>query len=333
VSLHGEPDRFPAGLAEVGERCWAWLQPNGSWGESNAGYVAGEGEALLVDTLWDTVLTQRMLDALPREPPLRWLVNTHSDGDHWFGNRLVPAEATVVATESATKIMASSGPGEMVRFKRLAGLLARAPGGVGAFGRYVRSMLGPYRFDAIGDVRRPDRTFSGRESLTVGGRAVELVQVGPAHTPGDAVVHVPDAGVVYAADVLFVGTTPVMWAGPWTRWTAALDTLLGLGAERYVPGHGPVCGAAEIEEVHAYWDWLGPATEAHHAAGRSQREAVDALVATPEFARFRGWSAPERLVVNVATIYRNADGAPPSASPLETIKLFSRVAALGRKLG
>jgi cyclase len=335
VSLHAAADRFPAGLTPVGERCWAWLQPNGTWGESNAGLVVGDGEALLVDTLWDRALTRTMLDAM-RAPlgdvPLRWLFNTHSDGDHWFGNAEVPPDARVVATEVAAGIMAGSDAGEMVRFQRLAGVLARAPGGVGAFGRYVRSMLGPFRFGEVGEVRRPDETFAGSRTLTVGGREVQLVQVGPAHTPGDAIAYVPDARVVYGADVLFIGSTPVMWAGPYTRWLGALDTIEGLEADRFVPGHGPVCGREEIAELRAYWLWLGPAVEAAHAAGRSQDEAVQELVAAPEFGRFRGWDAPERLVINVATIYRNLDEEPLEASPVATMRLFSRVAALGRRL-
>jgi hypothetical protein len=93
-----------------------------------------------------------------------------------------------------------------------------------------------------------------------------------------------------------------------------------------------VCGRDGIEEVRSYWEWLGPAAEAQHAAGRAQREAVEALVAAPEFARFAAWSVPERIVINVATIYRNRDEEPPSTSPVDTIRLFARVAALGRSL-
>ncbi len=53
----GTPAEFEGGLAELADRTWAWLQPNGGLGESNAGLIAGEGESLLVDTLWDGRLT------------------------------------------------------------------------------------------------------------------------------------------------------------------------------------------------------------------------------------------------------------------------------------
>ena len=202
---------------------------------------------------------------------------------------------------------------------------------MGAFGRYTRGMLAPFAFDEV-EPRRPDRTFASSERFDVGGREVVATVVGPAHTPGDTIVHVPDAGVVYAADVLFIGVTPVMWAGPYENWIAALDTLLGLDAEAYVPGHGPVCGRAEIEALRAYWAWLGPAATERHARGMSAWEAARDLAAAPELAAggWRTWDAPERIVVSVATIYRNLSGEPPASSPLEVIRLFSRVAALSR---
>ena len=53
--------RYTLGLHEVGNGCFAYLQPDGGWGYSNAGLVVGEGESLLVDTLFDLKLTQQML--------------------------------------------------------------------------------------------------------------------------------------------------------------------------------------------------------------------------------------------------------------------------------
>ena len=58
---------FDGGLVEVAERTWAWLQPNGGLGESNAGLVVGDGESLLVDTLWDARLTATLLAAVERK--------------------------------------------------------------------------------------------------------------------------------------------------------------------------------------------------------------------------------------------------------------------------
>src|SRR3954452_10026114 len=324
-------------LQRVGDGVHAGLQPVGTWGESNAVLIAGDGESLLVDTLWDESLTRRMLAAMASitdVAPIRTLVNTQPDGDHWWGNAVVPADAEIVTSEPSLAIMRGADPAEFVRFKRLAGALARLPGRAGSFGRYTREMLGPFRFDEV-TPRPATRSLAGEETLRVGGREVRLIQVGPAHTPGDLIVHVPDARVVFAADVLFVGTTPVIWAGPVSRWQAALDTLLALDADAYVPGHGPVCGRAEIEALREYWAWLQPAVESRHAAGRDAWQTARELARSPEFARAPGrlGHGPERLVINVATIQRLLDEEPPATSPLATIRLFARVAALGRELG
>ena len=64
--------RMPAdykGLHEVADGCHAYLQPDGSWGWSNAGLIVGDGASLLVDTLFDLKLTQRMLDSMATDHP------------------------------------------------------------------------------------------------------------------------------------------------------------------------------------------------------------------------------------------------------------------------
>src|SRR5207244_3678557 len=122
-------------------------------------------------------------------------------------------------------------------------------------GGYIEAMLAPYDFS---DVRLtpPTRGFSGGLVGEAGGREVRLIEVGPAHTAGDLIVHVPDARVVFAADVLFIGVVPVMWAGPTSNWIAALDRILSLNPAVIVPGHGPLCGPAEAEALRDYLAWV-----------------------------------------------------------------------------
>ena len=61
------------------------------WGLSNAGLVVDQGKSLLVDTLYDIKLTIEMLEAMRKVAPdaenIDFLVNTHDNGDHWYGNR------------------------------------------------------------------------------------------------------------------------------------------------------------------------------------------------------------------------------------------------------
>lgn len=335
ISLHGAPARFERGWREVGHRTWAWLQPNGGWGEANAGLVAGEDAALLIDTLWDERLAAEMLEAARslQVPPVRTVVNTHSDGDHWWGNRRVPADAEIITSLPSLEAMRREAPPhEMARLSALVSRVRMVPGGVGALSRYAYGMLGPFRFAEV-QTRLPDRAFSGRETLEVGGRKVELIEVGPAHTAGDLVVHVPDASVVFAADVMFVGVLPVMWHGPIDNWVRALDTLLELDAETYVPGHGPPCGIDGVRRMRDLMAWTERAAREHRDAGRKPLEAVRAMLDDEEFAPFRDWEGHERLFITVATIYSNLDGRGPlGTSPAARARVLRIVARLAREL-
>lgn len=335
-SLTGDPARFGGGLRQVGNEVWAWLAPNGGWGEANAGLVAGAKSCLLVDTLWDERLARQMIAGMRPAlggRPLRFVFNTHSDGDHWWGNRVVPEGAEILTTAASRATMDEDvSPRELARLARLAAVAARVPGPLQPLTRYLHRMFEPFAFGEI-RARLPDRTFSGTEVLELGDREVRLIEVGPAHTPGDAIVHVPDAAVVFAADVLFVGATPVMWFGPLDGWIAALDRLLGLEAEIYVPGHGPPGGAEVVRDMRDYMSWLGGVVREQHAAGRSPPDAARAALAADEFRRWQDWVAPERILITVSTIHGELSGKPPvGVSPSGRARLFGQVATLQREL-
>jgi cyclase len=74
--------QFTKGLQELGKGCYAYLQPDGTWGYSNVGLIIDQEETLLVDTLVDLKLTRQMLDstraAAPAAERIGTLLNTHS---------------------------------------------------------------------------------------------------------------------------------------------------------------------------------------------------------------------------------------------------------------
>lgn len=343
-TLHGEVARFPGGLRELGGGLYAWLQPNGGLGESNAGLVVGEGESLLVDTLWDLNLTGRMLAAfeqLTAGAPIRRLINTHSDGDHCWGNQLL-AGAEIVATRRAAEQMREESPGsvkQLLTAGKLMGLMSGHPLPMPGKRRlrttseYFRHAMDPYDFDGI-ELTFPTRTFEGRLTFEVGGREVELIEVGPAHTEGDAIVHVPDAGALFAADILFIGTTPIVWAGPVSNWIAALDRILELEPRTIVPGHGPPTDAGGVRSVRDYWTFLEAAARERHADGMPAPDAARDIVRSPQFAErpFSEWDAPERAAVNVAMLYRELEGSEGRAGARERVGLLIGMAKLAEEL-
>ena len=336
VTLHGDPEQYAAGLREVGRGVWAWIQPNGGWGESNAGLVVGDGGSALVDTLWDQRLTRRMLDAMAPHhegAPITLAVNTHSDGDHWWGNAELPDDAAIVTSDASLATMRrEETPHGLPRLRRLSRAFSRVPGPAGAIGRYTGPMLAPFAFEEV-ELRFPTRAFSGRATERAGGRELSLIEVGPAHTPGDLVVHVPDAGVVFGADLLFFGVTPAMWAGPVDNWLGALALISELDAEVFVPGHGPVGGREQIAELRQYWLWLKESVAVHRDAGRSAMQAARAMIRDPEFDRFAGWGEAERIVLNVTTVHRQLSGkGPVPTTPAARARMFAHVAAIKREL-
>jgi glyoxylase-like metal-dependent hydrolase (beta-lactamase superfamily II) len=167
------------------------------------------------------------------------------------------------------------------------------------------------RFDFQGiRVTPPTLTFSGTLELDVGGRRVELIEVGPAHTPGDLIVHVPDASVVFAGDLMFVGVTPIMWVGPVENWLAGLDRILDLAPKVVVPGHGPVTDLDGVREMKSYWEFVVPAVRRRVRGGMDPLAAAGEIARSLEFASqpFAGWDAPARLAVNAGIIARNDRG-------------------------
>lgn len=308
-----------ATLTEVGDGCLAYLQGDGGWGWSNAGLVVGDGASLLVDTLFDLRLTQRMLEALEdhtRPAPIATVVNTHANGDHCYGNALV-GDAQIVASTATAEEMHQVPPS----------LLAALTADPGAAGDLFRGFFGEFEFDGI-ELRPPDRTFDGRLELEVGGRMVELVEVGPAHTAGDTLVVVPDARVVYTGDILFVGGTPIVWAGPVFNWVAACDLMLGMDVDVVVPGHGPVTDKAGVAAVRDYLELVATEAGARHAAGMdafdAARDIARVLGADDRFSRL---GEAGRIAVNVEAVYRELD--PTHRTP-DVVEQFRRMAALDR---
>jgi cyclase len=312
LSLLGQPARFATGLSDLGGGLYAWLQPNGGLGESNAGLVVGDGESLLIDTLWDTRLTRRMLDRIAPHTtaaPIRRLVNTHGDPDHYWGNQLL-AGAEIIATRATAEDIRGEDP-RRLRLLALAGRLL--PGDLSAFARLLR----PYDFSGI-RVTPPTRTFDSELELDIGGRRVVLMEVGPAHTPGDLIVHVPDARAVFAGDLMFVGVTPIMWVGPVENWIAGLERIIELDPKLVVPGHGPVTDLEGVRAMKRYWEFVVPLV-------REGRTATEILGALPE--PFDRWDNPERIAVNAAIIAR---GAGPRVSERVRMRLLREMGALAR---
>lgn len=311
---------FTKGLYEIGNGHHAYLQPSGTWGYSNAGLIIDGDQSLLVDTLFDERLTAEMLAEMKASTnigggDITQLVNTHANGDHTFGNHLV-TRARIIATAASAEEMAHEAPPEF-----LAELMAKTSE-LGDFGKYLDAIFGPFNFEGI-TLRLPDETFRGEKTLSVGDKTVELIEVGPAHTAGDALVYVPSDKVIYTGDILFVEGTPIMWAGPVRNWIAACDLMLAKDVDTVVPGHGPITDKDGIRSMRSYLVYVEDEAKKRHAAGMDAWEAAQDIA----LAEFGAWEDPERIAVTVDTIYREING---DDSHRDILGLFEKMAALDK---
>ncbi|HEV2365553.1 MAG TPA: MBL fold metallo-hydrolase [Caulobacteraceae bacterium] len=306
------------GLHDLGGGVFAWLQPDGGWGWSNAGLVVDGEASLLVDTLFDAKLTAEMLAAMEdaagvAAADIDVLVNTHANGDHTFGNGLAPG-ARIIASASSAEEMEEQSP------QRLASLMRRADE-FGEAGEYLRRIFAPFDFEGAAP-KAPTETFDGRKQVNVGDKRVDLYEVGPAHTRGDVIVHSPSDGVVFTGDILFIEGTPIMWTGPVGNWLKACDFICELAPQAVVPGHGPITDLSGVRAVADYLAYIDREARQRFDAGLSVRDAAFDIA----LGDFANWGDAERLAVNVQTLYREY-----GAEPVDDGGPFQLMAELARR--
>jgi cyclase len=305
---------YVKGLQETGVSTYAYIQPNGSWGWSNAGLIVDGEATMLVDTLFDLRLTQEMLDAMRRAVPaarsIDTLVNTHGDPDHTFGNQLVDDAVIIASSRAAEEMLDGESP------EQLRDMVVGAPR-MGVAGEFIQSAFSAFDFSDIRLVM-PSRTFDGELRLDVGDVAVNLIEVGPAHTRGDTLVHVPRERVVFTGDILFAGGHPVIWSGSVAGWIAACDRILGMDVEVVVPGHGPITDKAGVRVLRDYLAYVAAEATSGYQAGVPSRQAAKEI----DLSAYPAWGDPERILLMVDAVYRDLAG---DASGPDRLELFAEM--------
>ena len=308
---------FNKGLSDLGNNIYCYLQPDGGWGWSNAGLIADGDESLIVDTLFDEDLTLEMLDSMKSAEPkgmknIRALINSHSNGDHCNGNNCVDTDE-VISSEATLEEMSHESP------EMMAALLKQAPE-MGALGKYFLECFGSFNFEGV-TKRLPNTTFTGETQRQVGDKIVELIEVGPAHTNGDVLVHVPSDKVVFTGDILFIEGHPILWAGPVKNWINACDRIISMEVDFVVPGHGPVTDNRGVKAVRDYLVYIDTESRKRFESGLSALEAAKEI----DLDLFSTWGDGERIAVNVNSLYREYKGEEKRE---EITLLFQQMAEL-----
>ena len=189
---------------------------------SNAGFFVTDEGVVVVDALGSPALAQELLREIHRVTPqaLRYVVVTHYHADHIYGlQTLVQAGAKVIGHASAREYLNSDTAQRRLEASRID--------------------LAPW-IDANTRLVPADQWLDTQESqFRLGSIDFVVDHVGPAHTPEDVVVFVPQLGVLFAGDLFFQGRIPFVGQADSRLWIQALNRLMKYQPKIVIPGHGP----------------------------------------------------------------------------------------------
>lgn len=222
----------------------------------NLGFAVGRDAVAVIDSGGSTVEARALIAAIRAvtDRPIRFLINTHMHPDHIFGNAaFADIGAAIIGHVNLPRALASRGDFYLASFRAAMG----------------EALMADIRIVA------PSRVVAGEEELDLGDRKLKLTAWKPAHTDNDLTVLDRQTRTLFAGDLCFVDHIPTM-DGSIRGWIAQLDGLSAIGADRVVPGHGPVPSAwpAALAPERRYFETLARDVRRAIAEGVPMGQAV-----------------------------------------------------------
>ncbi len=272
---HPVKKEWPTGMIELAGGVFAYIQPTGESGVSNAGLLVGDRSATLIDTLMVPSLNQPFGEAVKRATPLpiNKIIHTHHHIDHIGGDSRFPLAEVFAHKAARERILASP---------QLKPVFARF------MPRFAKE------FDQV-QIQPPTVVFESDLSLYLGGREVRLIVLGPAHTPGDIGVYLPQEKILFSGDIAFFYVSPLAHEGTLKGWAKACERILQMDVETIVPGHGPIGTKEDLKLMRDYLLLLQQEGEKVLEAGYGPLEAGKRVNLGP----FKEWREWPRVLINV----------------------------------
>jgi len=279
-------------MVEVSPGVIAFVRPDEG---ANAGLIQTSEGVVIVDTTFFPPDMQELLDAAGvSASEARLVINTHSHRDHTWGNQLFdcPILAHRLCREEMTANLIGPWSAEAIGV-----FLAEREKTDPDWARKAREKLADLC------ITLPTEVFEDRHELEIGGVRLEVIHFG-GHTPDSAVVWLPEAKVLFAADLIFEGSYPYLGEADVPALIAGLKRLPEFGAQAIVPGHGLLCDEAEIAALLDYLEVTWARTADHLVQGHSEDETV----ADPSYPRYRAKFAEQWHTVNIRVMYAQLAG-------------------------
>jgi glyoxylase-like metal-dependent hydrolase (beta-lactamase superfamily II) len=292
-----KPPHWATGLQEVAPDTYAYLQFDGTWGISNAGFLAGDDGLLVIDATMVASMAESFINQIRRvsDKPFRHLINTHSHPDHVGGNRLF-AGAEIVSHRVCREEMAraarpaSGGPPPALA------AITRTPA--------MERMFEMVAQDPARHIPLPSLTYEDTLTLHYGAVEIQLLYYGPAHTFGDTLVYFPESKVLFAGDIAFFYSMPLAASGKIGSWLRVIDRVKELDVDLIVPGHGPAGDKDVLNEEREYFEYVMEQTRTCLERGVPAERAAKEI----DPGAYGDWLDSERMVANVLVAYRELRG-------------------------
>jgi len=192
--------------------------------ESNNAFLITDDGVLVIDARQHPRRAEELLATIRKhtDKPIKWLINTHAHGDHYFGNSVFKREgATIISHVDTAGMMKSHLPIEMKR----------------RMGYFKQRNYDPGEVKLV----MPDVTFDSRMTLVLGGRTVELIYLGPGQNPGDTLVYFPKERVMFTGGPFSKNS----WANPsftpsMSNWVSMLRKIAAMDVDKFLGGHGDI---------------------------------------------------------------------------------------------
>jgi glyoxylase-like metal-dependent hydrolase (beta-lactamase superfamily II) len=278
-------------FTEIGKGLYAFTAE----GDPNSGVIIGDDSVMVVEAQATPRLAQKVIDCIRTvtDKPITHVVLTHYHAVRVLGASAFKAQL-VIMSEAARNMVAERGQEDWDS----------------EFQRFPRLFQG---HESIPGLTWPTTTFNGKMSVWLGKRRVDIMQVGRAHTAGDAVIHVPDENVMFTGDIVEAHSACYCGDGHFRDWGPTLEVVRGFGLAAIAPGRGDaVIGSkavnAALDRTKDFVDSTFAPVERIAARGGSLKEAWDAVREACD-PKFKDYAIYEHcLPFNVSRAYDEARG-------------------------
>lgn len=269
---------------------------------ANSGIVDLGDQTLIFDTSVSPQAARDLILAaqkLTDRSDIQYAVNSHYHRDHVRGNSTLPRNTTIISTTKTRDLMRSLGQQQLKSdAENIKTLLQRTEHLLTTQGSLLPKsdhldlvfIAGWQRavMESISKLklRLPDITFGGRLVLRGSARRVELLSFADGHTPGDCMMYLPDDGIAFVADLLYVKRHAWLGECDTDSLLSILDLIEALELEHVAPGHGPLARPDAFHQARQYVNTVVRLVDEVLASGGSVEDAA-ALTRPSAFSNWR----------------------------------------------